>query len=316
MNDDLLLKFSRDDINLRLAHDAYRGISFDPEKRAESTVQGYLSDMADIVEEFGKFATDENHGDLAADLERYRQGYLRRLTAMLAAKSRCVSAMIAGPSNFPTRQMEKRNATVDKRTQEYLAFIEKAKGGLNRRYNPRVLARLPISSDDPEAPDLLRRKITAAEQRQEMMKAANRIIKGSKPQDDKLLALLELGVDKRVAPRLFVPDFCGRIGYPDYELKNNNANIRRMKERLAGLETARAQAAAETAADVEVNGAVIHEDADLNRLQIVFNGKPSQEVRTALKSRGFRWAPSLGVWQRQLTNDARQAARHILAELY
>ena len=47
-----------------------------------------------------------------------------------------------------------------------------------------------------------------------------------------------------------------------------------------------------------------------NGLEIYFDGKPDENVRNILKSEGFRWAPSQGAWQRQLTvNGQRSAAR-------
>jgi hypothetical protein len=36
-------------------------------------------------------------------------------------------------------------------------------------------------------------------------------------------------------------------------------------------------------------------------------------MREELKSLGFRWAPSLGVWQRQLTNAGIYAAKRFMA---
>ena len=42
-----------------------------------------------------------------------------------------------------------------------------------------------------------------------------------------------------------------------------------------------------------------------NRLRLVFDGKPSAEVRSVLKRRGWRWSPSNMTWQRQLTAAAR-----------
>ena len=61
-------------------------------------------------------------------------------------------------------------------------------------------------------------------------------------------------------------------------------------------------------------GAEILANEHLDRLQIKFDGKPSEEVRTDLKKRGFRWSPHYGVWQRQLTNDAMWEAKRILNE--
>ena len=42
--------------------------------------------------------------------------------------------------------------------------------------------------------------------------------------------------------------------------------------------------------------------------QVFFDGKPDADTRAELKSSGFRWAPSVGAWQRQLTDNAIRAA--------
>ena len=39
------------------------------------------------------------------------------------------------------------------------------------------------------------------------------------------------------------------------------------------------------------------------------------ETRAVMKSNGFRWAPSQGAWQRQLTGNARHAGRSALRAL-
>jgi len=57
------------------------------------------------------------------------------------------------------------------------------------------------------------------------------------------------------------------------------------------------------------------ENTALDRIQIVFPGKPTDEQRALLKSKAFKWAPSLGVWQRQLTNNARWAAEYVLQKI-
>jgi len=43
--------------------------------------------------------------------------------------------------------------------------------------------------------------------------------------------------------------------------------------------------------------------------------KPEPEVRDVLKRNGFKWAPSQGAWQRQLTDNAIRAAKAVTAEL-
>ena len=62
-------------------------------------------------------------------------------------------------------------------------------------------------------------------------------------------------------------------------------------------------------------GFKVIENYDMDRVQFVFPDKPSAEERTMLKGAAFKWAPSQGAWQRQLTNNAINAAKRIIAEL-
>ena len=39
------------------------------------------------------------------------------------------------------------------------------------------------------------------------------------------------------------------------------------------------------------------------------------KIDALLKSNGFRWAPSVGAWQRQLTESGKTAARRVLSAL-
>jgi hypothetical protein len=170
-----------------------------------------------------------------------------------------------------------------------------------------------ISSDDPDAVVKLLEKIEAAEASQKNMKAANRILRSKKLDDEgKVAALVEMGFSEATARRTMEPDFAGRPGFPAYMLSNNNANIRRMKARVEEL---RAAADREYTESAPVDGLKVIEDPDLNRLQLVFDGKPPADVRAVLKRNGFRWAPSQGAWQRHLNNGARYAAEQVVAAL-
>jgi hypothetical protein len=57
----------------------------------------------------------------------------------------------------------------------------------------------------------------------------------------------------------------------------------------------------------------ISEDREDNRLRIRFPGKPSADCIKVLKSNGFRWAPSVGCWSRQLNEASWYHARVIVA---
>lgn len=96
------------------------------------------------------------------------------------------------------------------------------------------------------------------------------------------------------ALELLKPDFAGRVGFADYELTNNGAEIRRLKARIETLTMAKATPETKT----EGCGGVTIEDSPAdNRVRLFFPGKPATEVRDRLKASGFRWTPTLGCWQ-------------------
>ena len=57
------------------------------------------------------------------------------------------------------------------------------------------------------------------------------------------------------------------------------------------------------------------EDKDAGRYQISFTGKPDYDTRTLLKQNGFRWAPSLGVWQCFNTAHGESSLRRVAEKL-
>lgn len=160
-----------------------------------------------------------------------------------------------------------------------------------------------ISSDDPQAVEKLNDKIARLEKRQEMMKAANKLVRKGDRQ-----GLVDIGFSDTVIYDLFQPDYMGRIGFPEYALKNNNANIRRLKERAALLEKRQLEETTEET----INGIRMVDNVDENRLQLFFPGKPNKEIRDQLKSHGFHWSPSNGCWQAFRGNNAQYWANLII----
>ncbi len=308
-----MLNHARTDINHQTAKDAYRAISFTPDKRAKYVIDSYMAEMDKLAETFAPFATDGNQVSLAADLERYRKIHVAKYTTYLIALSRCMSAMITGPSNFPTAQNQKRNATADKRIQEFLEWQKKAIKRLHRDYNPAIIARAPISADDADAIERLQAKVDEAQELQDLMKAANKIARKKKmPIEDKIILLRELGMNTAGALEVLRPDYMKRVGFASYQLTNNNANIKRMRDRIIRLER-EAGRPEQTDREMAIDGTLmtVSENRDTNRLQLFFNGKPPAEIRTKLKDNGFRWTPSQGAWQRQLTANARRTLERI-----
>jgi hypothetical protein len=160
-----------------------------------------------------------------------------------------------------------------------------------------------ISSDDPEAIEKLRAKLAQEEASRDEMKRLNAIHRKGGWE----AVATEVGVEKAADLRRTARYTADDKPFPPFALTNAGATIRRLKERIEQFEKARA---AEPAPAERIGNAVLEEED--NRTRIRFDGKPDAAMRQALKSSGFRWAPSLGVWQRHASEQARHAARRIL----
>lgn len=237
-------------------------------------------------------------------IDQLVDSYSRRLADNLNDASRigtmCPSVMISGGSNFPVRKKEKQNAASDRNMQEFReiqGILDKIKS----------VGKGGISSDDPQAIEKLQAKLDKLVKRQEMMKAANAAIR-MKDHEKGNAKLAEMGYNSDEIKQLREPDFCGRIGYPSYLLSNNNANIKRIRDRITALEKKKTEPTLE---GWDFDGGSVIANTEANRLQILFDEKPDEATRAMLKQNGFRWSPSNKAWQRQLTPNAESAARKL-----
>lgn len=278
----------------KLAREAHAGTSFVPERRADQVVQ----DAEAHIEEMRAWIVNVAGEDAAPEiLAEYRAGYLRRLRALLAAQSRTISPMITGPARFPTRTNEKRLNTVDKRRRELVDFTSRARRRIARDAER---ANLP---DDPS--DALRAKVAKLTELLELKKAVNKIVRKKKLSDDEKVAAIieESGLSEATARMILKPDDCGRVGFPGYELTSLRGKIKRLEAELRVVESSKERE------PLVGDGWQIEEDIREGRVRIFFDEKPPEAVRSSLKRHGFRWARSVGAWQRQLTDNARIAAR-------
>ena len=170
-----------------------------------------------------------------------------------------------------------------------------------------------ISADDPDAVKKLRERVENLKSSQERMKAANAAIRKHQKEgpEAQQAALERLGFQPDRAKAILTPDVMGTVGFASYSLSNNNANIRRLEDRIQILEKAQALEDRET----PYAWGTIRENKEINRIQFRFDGKPDEAVRDLMKSSGFRWAPSEGAWQRQWTGNAVYAARDVIKKL-
>lgn len=295
------------DIPLSLAQAAHAGTSFVPDKRAQEERNEYASTLRNDFENLSKVCdTDAKRAMLAEEFDRYRAGYRRRFMAYLSARSRCVSSMIAGPSNFPAARMEKRNRIEAARTSELGEFRARALHAVRRKLQPELA---PIMAGDDNATERLAAKIAEAQKMQEAMKAVNKAHERFL-NDPASLETSGLSDGDKARVRSYKPEYSWEPHpYAPFALQNNSANIRRMKERLAQIETAKATPATQQ----ENAGGVRMEDCPAeNRVRLYFPGKPDEAVRAELKANAFRWTPTLGCWQAYRNSRSLEVAKLFL----
>lgn len=296
-----------DDIPIQLATSAHAGTSFVPDERGAQARASYAAQLeADHAALLRLCDTPEKIATLAAEFERYRAGLRTHTLAHLSAKSRCVSTMIAGPSKFNVRRAERANAAEHGRLTRLVEFRERALTAIRKTLRPEDR---PIMAGDGDALTRLRAQLDHEEQLQARRKEANKAIRKHRKAgpEAQIAALVALGFSPGASAEMLKPDFCGRIGFADYEITNAGANIRRIRARLASLEVAKA------APEVTIEGANARlEDCPPdNRVRLFFAGKPAEAVRTQLKAAGFRWTPTLGCWQAYRNHHSLATARSV-----
>lgn len=157
-----------------------------------------------------------------------------------------------------------------------------------------------ISADDPQALDKLRARLEKLEADQEKMRAVNAYYRKNKTLDG-CPGLPSAEIDRLKAK---MDKYRTGKPYASYELSGGSAEIRRNKERIAQL----ARQAEQGYYGWTFDGGEVQADQEANRLQITFDARPGKDLMSALKHNGFHWAPSIGVWQRQLNDNAILAA--------
>ncbi len=208
------------DVNLQMAIRAHAGTSHSPERRGESEVTDYVAHMTNFNAKLASVAdTDERMAEAVAQSERYRENYIKRLSAVWSSRSRMMSTMITGPANFPVRRQEK----------IWNAYEKKAK----------------------ELYDWQDRALAAS------IKAVKAV---------------------------------GYVAPPKPE----------------GAKTGKEEFA--------IGDVLIVANHDIERLQIIFDGKPSPEIISELKGAAWNWSPKNGAWQRKITTNSIYSAKQIAAK--
>lgn len=298
--------FSKDDITYEVAYRAHTGTSFSPEKRAKAHQNDYYNFLDEVYKiNYKKAKTLKKTDEFKTKFIRFKNGYLKRYLAYLSSKNGMMSTMITGASNFPVSRMRKKSETINKRLNELVEFGDKY-------YHFFIEKKDIIKTGSHNALEKLMKKLSSLEEQHNLMKKGNAVI-------TKVLRIK--GIDREEQIKQIA------IGFEDFfkeklietwvksARKGNNslksekfyttnltAKIRNVKKQIE-LEK-RLSKASEELGNTEIifDGGTIIINREINKIQILFENKPTSEVRSFLKKGGnaFKWSPKNGVWQRQL----------------
>jgi len=283
-------------INEETARLASEMNSFDNyvEGSATAEYQSYVNRAREIAEKQKAKVDPRYHEKIDALLNKYIYRLAKNMNKHFSIESRVPSILIAGGDGFSARKKEKQNLARKNNFDEW-QDIQKLLEQI------RSTGMGGISADDPQAIEKLQSKLDELEKLQVMMKDINAYYRKNKTLDG------YPNMSPKIVEQIKIYMSFGDKPYPTYALANNNAEIRRLKKRISDLN----QRDETTYAGWEFNGGKVEMNKQENRLQVFFEGKPDEDIRTILKKNGFHWSPKAKAWQRQLTDKAIYVAKNL-----
>ena len=283
----------------KIATDAYRWNSHDPEARAETDIMGYEKQL---------------HEDLKKIPEAKKQDYINtyksKISVLFHSLSRCANPMVTGRSGFNFQRNKKAQNTYQNRYDEFLQWREKFLKAMQQ---------------------LMERNRPEEEKREETWHRLKREIASSAD----TIHEIDTGKARGYNRALFVSSIFNKVstfaGHGEVEIVQRaidfiseyNAGVKKPvitpRHRFFQLpEAARRMREKLKVTREQENREVTFEGGTLvwnyleSRLQILFNKIPEESKRRELKSSGFHWSPKNRAWQRQLNPNAVSAAKRIL----
>ena len=287
-------------INEGAARRAKEMNSFSDYKPGSATAEyrHYVDNAFEIAQAQKKRVDPMYHEKIDSLLDTYARKLAANMNHSFAIDARVPSILIAGGSNFPVRQKERQNAARDSNMQEW-QYIQ----GLLDKIRSTGMG--GIRQDDPQAIPKLQKKLDGLVKAQETMKAVNAYYRKHGTLD----GCPHLSPDniENLKADMASSWHYEKKPFQSWELSNNNAEIHRVRQRIESLTRAK-----ETVyVGWEFDGGHVEANREQSRLQVFFEDKPDAEARQQLKEHGFRWAPSVGAWQRLLNGNAYYAADRI-----
>lgn len=284
-----------------LAYRAFYWVSFNPRERGQRTINEHEAELKTDIEAMP-----------AHETERYVNNYKKYFSAWLSAYSNCASSAITGGSGFNVRRANKANDRERAKYQEFAEWREKAQKAINKR----------IEQAKPEA----------IKQNEEWQ-----LLKASILSSAATINSINNGLERGYNKALFVANMYSKV-----EVYANRGNMEIVKNAIdtirefnntkgvviterhkffSLLSVAEAQHAKTLANQSRENGEKLFKGGKVvqnwaeNRIQILFDEKPVNDIIVLLKQKAFKWSPKAGAWQRQNTNNTLYAVNEIIKVL-
>lgn len=277
-----------------IARRAFYWVSFNPDGRGDRT----RKEFGEILENDLQYLSD--NGASAEQLEQYKDKFKNLFVSWLNASSRCASSAITGGSGFNVRRAEKANRSEERHYQIFSDWRERAKKGILKSNKPKTTY---MSEIERYTLELEQMRVN-----HEKMKEANKRIKEALKNGTDITAYLmgEMGVPSHMI------EWTLKFGFG---LTNNNANMKRVEQRIKELTAKEAQRMADPEKSYLFDGGEIVFNYEADRIQVKHDTKPTAEKIQELKKSGFKWSPSNQVWQRQLTANAIWTTKRLFPSL-
>lgn len=293
-----------DENTARRAHEMMSFSDYQPGS-ATKEYRAAVDKASALVERRKATTSPYYHDKLDSLLDRYARRLAKWTNDYNRNGASCPSVLVCGPANFPTKKKARQNAREESLWSEYKeieSILDKIK----------AVGTGPVELTAPHAKEMLCDQLEKLQKQLETGKEMNKwyrkhkTLLGFPGMSDEAAARNDAAIEK-------APAFA-QCPMPSFELSSLRGKIKRVQARLAELEKLQ-QMQEQPSENEQHDGFQIVHNAEQNRLQLIFDGKPDEETRAALKANGFRWSPRNQAWQRQLTSNAERAAKKILESL-
>lgn len=99
--------------------------------------------------------------------------------------------------------------------------------------------------------------------------------------------------------------------HSSWQLQNIGATIRETKKRIMRLEKLEEM----QFDDIEFAGGKVIRNKEINRIQILFDTKPDENIRNELKRKGFHWSSREGAWQREFNANTIKSTNILIRDV-